>query len=225
MFDTMTFDDWVYGTQAKIRGTLNLHNQFANADLHFFVTLSSVASVIGNMGQANYAAGNAFMDELMVWRQSQGLPGNSINIGLVPDANGVGDVTESPEERRQRYSHLEGTEISTHELQALLQLILQRRVPMPAQLIAGITDDLTQEGATAWRYDRKFDHRIRLTQEETSANSAQTSALLKKSTSMQEAAQVVSQALQEYLAAAMATTADTIDTELPLSALGGKLVS
>ncbi|KAJ5757120.1 Acyl transferase/acyl hydrolase/lysophospholipase [Penicillium nucicola] len=220
MFDTMTFDDWTYGTKAKICGTLNLHQVFANADLDFFITLSSVASVIGNMGQTNYSAGNAFMDELMVWRQAQGLSGNSINIGLVPDANGVGDVAESPEERHSRYSHLEGTKIFTHEIQTLVQFILQRRARVPAQLIAGITDDLTQDGGAVWRYDRKFDHRICLVHEETGATSAQTSTLLKKSSSMEEAVQVATQAMQEYLAAAMATTADTIDTELPLSALG-----
>lgn len=222
MFDTMGFDDWRDSTHPKIRGTLNLHRAFADIKLDFFLTLSSVASVIGNMGQANYSAGNAFMDELMVWRQANGLPGHSINIGLVPDGSNMGEGAESPEERRRRYSHLEGTEIHIPELQKLVQLIVQHRVSIPAQIVAGINDDLSHEGA-AWRYDRKFDHRIRLVQAEESGSSNQTRTRLKSATSQDEAVQIVNETMQEYLAAAMATTADTVDLELPLSALGGNV--
>ncbi|KAK9860833.1 hypothetical protein MYU51_006145 [Penicillium brevicompactum] len=219
MFDTMGFGDWKDPTDPRIRGTLNLHRAFADSKLDFFLALSSVASVIGNMGQANYSAGNAFMDELMVWRQANGLSGHSINIGLVPDGSSMGDGAESPEERRRRYGHLEGTEIDVSELQKLVQLIVQHRVSIPAQIVAGINDDLPLEGA-AWRYDRKFDHRIRLAQVEASGSSNQTSTRLKSAGSQDAAVQVVNETMQEYLAAAMATTADTVDIELPLSALG-----
>ncbi|QQK40270.1 polyketide synthase [Penicillium digitatum] len=220
MFEKLTFEDWKLSTEAKISGTLNLHRLLADEELDFFVTLSSVASVVGNIGQSNYAAGNAFMDELMNWRRAHGLPGNSINIGLVPDASGVGDVTESPEQRRRRYSHLEGTEILTHELQTLLRLILHRQVPVPAQIIAGLTDNLSREGGASWHYDRKFDHRILPLPANTGTGSVKTSSLLKRAGSIDEAIHVVVQGLQEYLASAMAASSDSIDPELPLSALG-----
>lgn len=222
MFDKMSFEEWTCSTHPKILGTYNLHHLLINQDLEYFVTLSSIASVIGNMGQSNYSAGNSYMDSLMEWRQAHGLPGNSINIGLVPDASGVGDVSESPEQRRRRYSHLEGTEILTHELQALLSLILQRRVSVPAQVIAGMTDTLPRDGGASWHYDRKFDHRIRLLPSETKDGAVRTSGLLKKSATIDEATQVVIQGMQEYLASAMAASPDSIDTELALPALGGK---
>ncbi|KAJ5692438.1 hypothetical protein N7462_001861 [Penicillium macrosclerotiorum] len=220
MFEKMSFEQWTYSTQPKILGTFNLHQLLLSEDLEFFITLSSVSSVIGNIGQSNYSAGNSYMDDLMAWRQAHGLPGNSINIGLVPDASGVGDVLESPDERRRRYSHLEGTEILTHELQTLLRLILQRQVSIPAQIIAGMTDTLPRDGSVSWHYDRKLDHRIRLLPLELNQGAERTSGLLKRSGSIDEATKVVVQGMQDYLASAMAASPDSIDPELPLSALG-----
>ncbi|KOS43699.1 hypothetical protein ACN38_g5364 [Penicillium nordicum] len=221
MFENMTFDDWTQSTQSKIRGTLNLHHLFSEKeDLTFFVALSSVASVIGNMGQANYSAGNGFIDALMEWRRGHGLPGHSINIGLVPDASGLSDISEDQEQRRRRYKHLEGTEIMTHELQTLLRVIINSKLYLPSQIIAGMTDSLSRSnGSTGWVLDRKFDHRLCLAVENTE-DSIQTSTLLKESDSIDAATEIVLNALSEYLADAMATTADAIDSDLPLSALG-----
>jgi hypothetical protein len=223
MFENMTFDEWTQSTQSKIQGTLNLHHLFsAQEGLDFFVALSSVASVIGNMGQANYSAGNGFIDALMEWRHSHGLPGHSINVGLVPDASGLSDIAEDQEQRRRRYKHLEGTEIMTHELQTLLRVIVNSKLSLPPQIIAGMTDSLSRSnGSTGWALDRKFDHRLRLVVEESGDSKVQTSTLLKEADSLDTAAQIVLDTLSEYLADAMATTADAIDSDLPLSALGG----
>lgn len=222
MFEKMTYEEWTHSTTAKIQGTMNLHHVFSTTGLNFFITLSSIASIIGNMGQANYSAGNAFMDTLMTWRRSHNLPGQSINVGLVLDASGVGDIAESSEQRRQRYSHLKGTEITIHELQTLFCIILRGDVPMPAQIIAGMNDSLPREGGASWQLDRKFDYRIQRPEANQDQSPLQTSALLKKAQSMEDAIQIVNSALLEYLAEAMTAKADELDVEMPLSALGGK---
>ncbi len=67
--------------EPKIAGAWNLHAQTLSADLDFFVLFSSAASLIGSPGQANYSAGNAFLDGLAHYRQGQGLPALSINWG------------------------------------------------------------------------------------------------------------------------------------------------
>ncbi|MFW6690683.1 type I polyketide synthase [Streptomyces sp. MAR4 CNX-425] len=65
----------VYGSWLLHRAALSL------PDLRFFIGYSTVTSLLGNGGQANYAAGNAFLDTLMCRRHAAGLPGTSVNWG------------------------------------------------------------------------------------------------------------------------------------------------
>ncbi|TVL89507.1 type I polyketide synthase [Streptomyces sp. SAJ15] len=72
--------DTVFG--AKVYGSWLLHQAaLTHPELRFFIGYSSVTSVLGSRGQANYAAGNAFLDTLLVRRHAAGLPGTSVNWG------------------------------------------------------------------------------------------------------------------------------------------------
>ncbi|WP_429941312.1 amino acid adenylation domain-containing protein (plasmid) [Agrobacterium vitis] len=60
----------------KLYGLTYLDEATQNDDLAFFVAFSSTAAVFGNVGQADYAFANAFMDHAMQWRRglvAQGL--------------------------------------------------------------------------------------------------------------------------------------------------------
>ena len=65
----------------KMKGAWNLHQATLESKLELFVLFSSTASLMGNAGQATYAAANAFMDSFAHYRRSQGLPALSINWG------------------------------------------------------------------------------------------------------------------------------------------------
>lgn len=65
----------------KLLGGWNLHQQTLDRDLEMFVVFSSLSSVFGHAGQANYSAANALLDSLAHHRRHLGLPGLVINWG------------------------------------------------------------------------------------------------------------------------------------------------
>jgi len=100
----MTYEQWRRGILPKVAGTMNLHNHLPN--LSFFVMLSSLTGVAGNVSQANYAAGNAFQDALARHRTASGLPATVIDLGPVTS---VGFVAESDDSVRKRVEQTLGS--------------------------------------------------------------------------------------------------------------------
>ncbi|KAE8212552.1 hypothetical protein CF327_g3816 [Tilletia walkeri] len=89
----LTYRQWTLSLGAKAIGAANLHRatEMCSSNLDYFVCFSSASAIIGTKGQANYAAANAYLDALMRHRREKGLPGATMNCGMIV---GIGLVAE-----------------------------------------------------------------------------------------------------------------------------------
>jgi acyl transferase domain-containing protein len=81
-----TFDELRSVALPKVHGAAHLHAISSTHPLDFFVLYSSVASLLGVVGQAGYSAANAFLDALARARRSRGLPVTSVQWGAFAGA-------------------------------------------------------------------------------------------------------------------------------------------
>lgn len=70
----------------KALGALNLHALSLSRPIDHFIVYSSVSTTIGNPGQANYVAANAFVESLAAWRRMRGLPATCVAWGPIGDS-------------------------------------------------------------------------------------------------------------------------------------------
>ncbi|AEO62906.1 polyketide synthase [Thermothielavioides terrestris NRRL 8126] len=164
-FQAMGLEDYRDAVAAKVSGTWNLHrasledalssssssSSSSSRSLDFFTLLSSVSGVVGNKGQANYAAANAFLDAFAAHRRSLGLPAHALDLGAVDDAGYIaeqeaaalaGKDDDSADGTNPLWTPLNEQALRT----ALTVSILQQQArPLSAnsQLVTGIAHPLT----------------------------------------------------------------------------------
>lgn len=116
--DTMTNDQLMRVLAPKVAGGWALHKATAKLPLDLFLCFSSVTTMLGNPGQANYVAANIFLEALCARRRAKGLAGLAVCWGAIADAGYLtrnADVGQSLEKKTgatalttaQAFAHLD----------------------------------------------------------------------------------------------------------------------
>ncbi|WP_253780929.1 SDR family NAD(P)-dependent oxidoreductase [Goodfellowiella coeruleoviolacea] len=130
----------------KVDAAWWLHELTAHLDLRVFVLFSSVAGVVGSAGQANYAAGNAFLDGLASYRRGRGLPAVSLAWGFWADASGMTEHLAGTDLARMRRGGIAA--LSSERALALFDAALRAHQPL---LLPAVLDVTELAGASAER--------------------------------------------------------------------------
>lgn len=88
MLVSSNWSDFETVLNPKVIGTINLYQVIDTEKLDFFIMTSSVASIVGNMGQGSYAAANYFMNCFAYYLEAHNVPGYACCWGAWKD-NGM----------------------------------------------------------------------------------------------------------------------------------------
>lgn len=231
VFENMTYDDWEISTRSKVSGSWNLH-QALPSELDFFVFLSSLNGIFGGRAQANYAAGNNFIDALAHYRIAHGQKAVSIDLGLMV-AEGVVAESEFLLAKVRRNGHL--MDIAQEELIALLDYYCDPNLPLlsdvDAQVVVGIEmpSAVLAKGIDLHHSIRRpmFRHLFRMDAEEVKTESdnagnviVNRAALLKKAASQDEAAALVTEWFSGKVRQVLGLSESDMDLSKPMHAYG-----
>ena len=198
----------------KMLGAWNLHRATLDQPLDFFVLYSSVASVIGNAGQANYAAANLYLEALAEYRRGRGLPALAIEWGPLTEVGYLARNVEISELMRSR-AGLEG--ISPRQALAELDRLLAAGATSACvaqldwQRLAQLAPSATLP---------KFSLLVNATGAAGTGGSVEELRASLAALPFAEQKDYVIKRLKDHFARVLGTTAAQIDADRPLSEMG-----
>ncbi|MFF9587413.1 SDR family NAD(P)-dependent oxidoreductase [Streptomyces achromogenes] len=130
--------------RAKAESAWHLHELTRDHAPTAFVLFSSLAGTVGNPGQANYAAANAFLDALAAHRRAEGLPGCSVAWGLWAEESALTGSLDGA--GRARLGRAGVAAMSTEEALSLFDAALTDTEPAP---VAARFDTVALRGRAA----------------------------------------------------------------------------
>jgi len=194
----------------KMLGAWNLHEATLHRDLEFFAGFSSFASVVGSARQANYNAGNTFLDELVRYRRTLGLPGLSINWGAL---SGAGYAERN--RKTLDYLELAGVRaLTVAEALGALEALLRR--PLAQAMAARVDWQALTRIAPAVARNRLFSSVAASGGRE--GGTFLLPLLLAAAPDQQR--EMVEEFLAVQIAAVLGSEADSIDRDTPVTGLG-----
>ncbi|MCJ1393661.1 hypothetical protein MMC18_006537 [Xylographa bjoerkii] len=228
-FQTMLLSDYTASLAPKVRGTWNLHNRLSKSTLDFFILLSSAVGTIGNPSQAAYAAASTFQDAFAAYRSNLGLPGISLDLGMIDD---VGYVAENASVQRG-LAKLGFEAVKESELMAMIQDAITHpiRTPETSSTISGLgtytPGDLALRPALAdprfSHFRRMGEHLVRKQNNSSSSSGNATEAfhdLLRRAQSVEDAAGCICEAMREKLAGLLMVPLEEVSVKQSMAEAG-----
>ncbi|KAF5621839.1 polyketide synthase [Fusarium sp. NRRL 52700] len=231
IFSNMTYSDWTEAIKPKTIGSDNLVQAIsAISDDPFFIFLASSAGVIGNRGQANYAAGNCFENALALNLRLKGKHAVSIDLGPVLGAGMLADDEEILDMlRASGFYGIRHEDFLTMITHAITTEIFPG-IPMPGRVIMGIgSGGLIRQNQPADPYWSRTALYSYLNLVDTpnpdlkavdASNDFDLKSLLSCCSSTDAAAEIVTTGLSLMLAKAMNMLPEEIDTGKPPNVYG-----
>ena len=219
----MSYDDFNTALQPKVSGTANLNQVFANPHLEFFVMLSSIASIAGPRSQANYAAGNAFQDELARSQTKSKAHYLSLNLGMIDES----DVIASNPELRRSAIRAGCIPLQLSELFALLEYAMssQARHEKLSQVALGFDRQSLLESQRSGLLEIPlFNHLVANADKNDDASTPKDSKTVDKAIiaaeNLNEVHDIVAAAIANQISALLAVDLDNINLDSPIENLG-----
>ncbi|PGH05127.1 hypothetical protein AJ79_06875 [Helicocarpus griseus UAMH5409] len=231
LFERMSYDEWDAVVKPKVAGVWNLHYTLLKLayDLEFFVTLSSIASLVGNRGQAAYAAGGTYMAAFGRYRIAAGLPCTTIDLAPV---QGIGYLAENQERKNLVAESLSADWINENELRGLLTAAIRGDMANTCHhhCITGLGALKSMAGKETpfWALDARFSHLLQASTSDegqpcdpTSTSSIESPGLAAKNTTERaDAEKIVTDALVLKVSNIMMRSVDEIDPSKSLGTYG-----
>ena len=150
----MTYSDYDAVIKSKVDGVWNLHDCLLARPLKFFITISSLAGIVGNRGQAAYAATATFMDAFVQYRKALGLPCSTIDLAPVV---GIGYLAENLDKQKIVKDAFGGAAVDENEIHGLFATAVSNELETTCngQCITGM--NVTEANSDAfWMSDPKW---------------------------------------------------------------------
>lgn len=207
---------WMLRVMApKVAGTWNLHCQTSQLALDHFVLFSSLSSVFGHAGQANYASANAFLDGLAHYRRAHGLTCVTVNWGYLAD---VGYLAE----RQQLGERLQRQGVNSFTISEALEALeraMQRRAVQVS--VMRIDWSLWRGLGVTGHVSPRFAHLVpRSSPGDASSPIGPLSWDVLMNSSEQQRAECVDRMLREKVTRLLGVAAERLDAATPLLDLG-----
>ena len=197
LLSDMSCDQMENVLKPKIDGSNHLAEVFQDHHLDFFVLFSSLTAAIGNPGQSNYAAANAYMQSLAKQRRKRGLAASTFDIGRVVGIGYVERADPMVKEQLIRQRYLPISEADFHQLFVETILASHPGSGSSPVLTTAIFSAIDDEFRPRWADDPRFSHCIvadnkgRSQQRDNRDNSLSVLDQLATATTMDEALEIL----------------------------------